>query len=96
VAKQLPAVKWFAVAGHINGGITGTLRAEANTEESAKNLRDVVNGFLALGRMQAQSDPKIAAMMHTVRLDGTGTTVQLSFDVPSELLDMISPKTVVQ
>ncbi len=95
VANQLPAVKWFAVAGHINGGISGTLRAEASSDESAKNLHDVVNGFLALGRMQAQSDPKVAAMLQSLQLTSKGRTVQLSFSVPSELLDMISPKTVV-
>ncbi len=93
IANKMPAVKWFAVAGHINGGISGTLRAEALDDASADNLRDVVRGFLALGRMQAQSDPKAAAMMQSLQLTGTGKTVQLSFAVPSEVLDMISPKT---
>jgi hypothetical protein len=93
VANQLPAVKWFAAAGHINGGISGTLRAEARDELSAENLRDVVRGFLALGRMQAQADPKVAAMLQSLQLTGTGRTVQLSFAVPSEVLDMISPKS---
>ena len=95
VANKIPAVKWFAVAGHVNGGISGTLRAEARDDLSADNLRDVVRGFLALGRMQAQSDPKAAALLQSFQLTGTGKTVQLSFAVPSEVLDMISPKTVV-
>ena len=93
VANKLPAVKWFAAAGHINGGISGTLRAEARDDVSADNLRDVVRGFLALGRMQAQSDPKAAAMLQSLQLTGTGKTVQLSFAVPSEVLDMMTPKT---
>lgn len=93
VANQLPAVKWFAVAGHVNGGISGTLRAEARDDPSAENLRDVVRGFLALGRMQAQADPKVAAMLQSLQLTGSGKTVQLSFSVPSEVLDMISPKS---
>ncbi len=95
VASRIPAVKWFAVAGHVNGGISGTLRAEARDDLSADNLRDVVRGFLALGRMQAQSDPKAAAMLQSLQLTGTGKTVQLSFAVPSEVLDMISPKPPV-
>ena len=38
-----------------NGGLSGTLRAEARDDQSAENLRDVVRGLLALARMQAQA-----------------------------------------
>jgi hypothetical protein len=91
VASQLPSVKWFAAAGHINGGISGTLRAEARDDQSAENLRDVVRGFLALGRMQAQADPKVGAVLQSLQLSGNGKTVQLSFSVPSEVIDMVAP-----
>ena len=43
---------------HIDGGVTGTLRAEARDDQSAENLRQVVQGFLALGRLQSQKDPE--------------------------------------
>ena len=89
VARQIPAVKWFAAAGHINGGITGTLRAEAKDDQSAENLRDVVRGLLALGRMHAQADPKAAPLIESLQLTGGGKTVQLSFTVPAELLDLL-------
>jgi len=88
VAKQLPAVKWFAAAGHVNGGISGSLRAEARDDQAAENLRDVVRGFLALARMQAQSDPRTAALVESLQLTGTGKTVALSFTVPAEVVDM--------
>src|SRR3954469_16748309 len=94
VAKQLPAVKWFAAAGHVNGGISGSLRAEARDDQAAENLRDVVRGFLALARMQAQSDPRTAALVESLQLTGTGKTVALSFTVPAEILQMI-PKAAV-
>ena len=89
VARQIPAVKWFAAAGHINGGIAGTLRAEARDDQAAENLRDIVRGLLALGRMQAQADPKAAALVESLQLTGRGKTVQLSFTVPAELLDLL-------
>jgi hypothetical protein len=89
VTRQIPAVKWFAAAGHINGGISGTLRAEARDDQAAENLRDVVRGFLALGRMQAQAEPKVAALVDSLQLTGTGKTVQLSFTVPAELLQLL-------
>ncbi len=89
IRSQIPAVKTFAVMSHIDGGVTGTLRAEARDDQAAENLRQVVQGFLALGRMQAQSDPKIAAMLQSLQLSGTGKTVALSFSVPAEIFDMI-------
>ena len=88
IANQVSAVKWFAAAGHINGGLSGTIRAEARDDQSAENLRDVVRGVLALGRLQAQSDPRLNAAVQSLELTGTGKTVSLSFTVPAELLDM--------
>jgi hypothetical protein len=89
IRAQIPAVKTFAVMSHIDGGVTGTLRAEARDDQAAENLRQVVQGFLALGRLQAQSDPKAAAMLQSLQLSGTGKTVALSFSVPAEIFDMI-------
>jgi hypothetical protein len=89
VSSRLPALKWFAAAGHVNGGLTGTLRAEARDEQAAENLRDVVRGVLGLARMQAQADPKTQALVESLQLTGTGKTVALSFSVPAEILEMI-------
>jgi hypothetical protein len=89
IAAKLPAIKTFAVMTHIDGGITGMFRAETKDDESATNLRQVVQGLLALGRMT--NDPKATAMMNSLQLTGTGKTVALSFSVPSELLDLIQP-----
>ena len=93
VSSRLPQLKWFAAAGHVNGGLSGSLRAEARDDQSAENLRDVVRGFLGLARMQAQADPRTAALIESLQLTGTGKTVALSFTVPAEVLDMI-PKAV--
>jgi hypothetical protein len=89
IARQIPAVKWFAAAGHVNGGLSGSLRAEARDDQAADNLRDVVRGFLALARMQAQSDPRTSALVDSLQLTGTGKTVALSFTVPAEVIEMI-------
>jgi|SRR4051812_21499043 hypothetical protein len=89
IRNQIPSVKTFAVMTHIDGGVSGTLRAEARDDQAADNLRQVVQGFLALGRMQAQSDPKVAAMLQTLQLSGSGKTVALSFTVPSEIFEML-------
>jgi len=87
IATKLPAIKTFAVMTHIDGGITGRVRAEAMDDESANNLRQVVQGLLALGKMT--NDPKATALINSMQLSGSGKTVSLSFAVPSEVIDMI-------
>ena len=90
VSSQIPALKWFAATGRINGGISGSLRAEARDEPSAKNLRDVITGLFALARLQGGSDPKMQAMIQALQLTGTGTTVTVSFTVPAEVFEALS------
>ena len=89
VLNQIPAITWFAVSGHVNGGLRGTLRAEARDDESANNLRDVVRGFMALAKLSANAKPELQAMMQSLELSGTGKTVSLSFAVPAEVFDVI-------
>jgi hypothetical protein len=92
IASRMPAVKTFAVMTHIDGGVTGSLRAETKDDASAENLRQVVQGMLALGRMSG--DPKATALLNSMQLSGTGKSVRLSFAVPSEVLDMIPLKAI--
>jgi hypothetical protein len=89
VQAQVPAIQWFTAAGHVNGGLSGVVKAEARDEESANNLRDVVRGFLALAKMQAGSKPELKAMVDSLQLAGDGTTVSLAFTVPTEVLDIL-------
>jgi hypothetical protein len=89
IASRMPPVKWFSAAGHVNGGISGTLRAEATDDESAELLRRQLSGALAFGEMVAKQDPKAGALINSLQLSGTGKTVALSFVIPAELLAMI-------
>jgi hypothetical protein len=89
VAGQIPAIKWFSASGHVNGGLRGQLRAEARDDQAAQNLRDVVNGFLALARMQAGEKPEFQALMSSLQVAGSGKTVSLDFAVPSEVLETL-------
>ena len=89
VSNQLSAVKWFAATGHVNGGVSGTFRAEARDEAAAENLRDVFRGLLALAKLQGGSDPRAAAVVQSLQLGGTGSTVTLSFTIPAEVIDLL-------
>jgi hypothetical protein len=89
VQSYLPAISWFSAATHINGGVSGVIKAEAKDEESAQNLRDVIRGVLAVAKMQAGNKPGMQELADSLMLSGEGKTVALAFSVPSELLDVI-------
>ena len=92
VANKIPAVTGFAVSGRINGGIGGTLTAETRDDEAAQSLRDVLTGFLALAKMQAGSRPELQPLFDSLQLGGVGTTVTLSFWIPSEAIERLLPE----
>jgi hypothetical protein len=89
IASQMPAITWFSAAGHINGGLSGQLKAETKDEATAKNLRDILGGFLAMARMQAANKPGMQQLADSLVLSGDGTNVQLAFSIPSEVLDLL-------
>jgi hypothetical protein len=90
VASQIPSVRLFSASGHINGGINAIIRAEARDDQAAQNLRDVVQGFLALARLQSNQQPELQALVNSLQLSGTGKTVALSFQLPSEVIDALA------
>ena len=92
IARQIPPIKWFAAAGHVNGGVSAQLRAEALDEQAAENLRGVVNGVISLARLQGQNDPKLTSLIQSLQLSGSGKTVQLSFTIPAEIFELMAPK----
>jgi hypothetical protein len=89
VANQIPPIQWFSATGRVNGGVSGQFRAETGDEQSAQNLRDVVNGFLALARLQASSQPELQVLVNSVQVSGTGRTVAMSFSLPVEVIEAL-------
>ena len=89
IRQHLPAIQQFSAATHINGGVSGVFKAEARDEESAKNMRDVLNGFLALAKMQSSARPELKTMVDSLQLTGDGKNVSVSFTLPSELFDAL-------
>ena len=89
IQSHLPAIQWFSAATHINGGVSGVFKAEARDEESARNMRDVLNGFLAFAKMQASTKPELKTMVESLQLSGDGKNVAVSFTLPSELFDAL-------
>jgi hypothetical protein len=83
----VPPLRFFSATGRVNGGVSGTVQAEAADDASAEQLRDVVRGLVALGNLQAGSRPELLAALKSVELGGTGKTVRLSFSFAPEALE---------
>ena len=90
IKAQIPAVQWFAVTGHVNGGLSGTIRVEGRDDQAAENLRDVVRGAMALARLQMGRDQNMDAVINSLQMTGTGKTVTMSFAVPSTVVDSLA------
>lgn len=90
VQKHIPAVQWFALSANLNGGVNGVIRAEAVDEKSGEELRAVVNGVLAAGRLVSGQDKRIEAMLNAMQVSGTGKTASIAFTIPPEILDIIN------
>jgi hypothetical protein len=87
VASQIPSLKYFTAAGRVNGGVSARLSAEARDEEAAKNLREVVQGFAALARLQAASKHELQPILQSLQIGGDGNTVQVSFSLPTAAVE---------
>jgi len=89
IASQMPAISMFSAAAHVNGGVSGSFKAETKDDATAQNLRDVMRGFLAMAKMQAGSKPGMQQLADSLVLSGEGKTVALQFAIPSEVLDVL-------
>jgi hypothetical protein len=90
ILQHLPAVQWFALTTRINGGVTGSIRADALDDAAAENLRDVVRGGLAMGRLVSGQDQNIKMLLDSMQMTGTGKTVALTFSVSPQMLDVLA------
>jgi hypothetical protein len=90
---QLPQLEWLAASANVNGGLTGTLRAEARDDKAATDLHAVITGGLAAVRMMSGQDKRLETLINSVQVMGAGKTVTVTFALQPELFDMISGVT---
>ncbi len=81
----------FSVGGRVNGGVRLTLQVETPDEAASQNLRDILQGFLALARMQADAQPEIAAILDSVQLRAAPEeyVVSLSMTLPTATVEWL-------
>ena len=91
VESQVSQVEAFAVGARVNGGVSGTLTAEARDEETGRNLRDLLQGLLALARLQIGPRPELRGLLDSIRLTSAGANVTLAFDLPADAVLELLP-----
>lgn len=94
--QRMPTLSWFSAAGHLNGGITGTFKAEAKDDEAATNLRDMLRGVVAMVKLQAGDKPELRAVVDSLQLGGEGRTVAVGFTVPVQFFDVLEQQRKAQ
>ena len=89
-------VNAFSVAGRVNGGIRLTVRAETPDETAGQNLRDILQGFLALARTQVDAQPEIAGILDSVQLRAAPgePVVSLSMTLPTETVEWLWDRAI--
>jgi hypothetical protein len=87
---KLPAINWVSVTGHVNGGLRAAVRAETRDDAAAKNLRDVLNGMLALAKLQTGQRAELDAVINSIELSGEGKNVSLGLAIPMEAFDQLA------
>jgi len=89
IAAKVPPVQWFSASARVDGGVAGTLKAEASDEQAARNLRELLNGLFALARLQAGDRPEVQALVSGLNLSGAGKTIELAFNIPASVIDLL-------
>ena len=89
VARQVPAITWFSISGRVTDGFDGVIRAETRDQDAAKNLRDVVQGFIALAKLQAGGNSKLQSLIQSLDVGGDDKTVALTFSMPGAAIDSL-------
>jgi hypothetical protein len=89
---SLPALKSLTVTGDLDPEVSLAVTGEASDELAAKNLADVVRGFVALLSLQAQQKPELQRLASAVTVATEQNRVLVSARVPYELLDALHAK----
>jgi len=89
IQNQIPPMQWFAVSAQVDRGISGRLLADARDDQSGEQLRAIVNGALAAAKLMTSQNPKLDAALSGIQASGTGKSVEVTFSVSPDVLDLM-------
>jgi hypothetical protein len=89
---ELPALKSLVVTGDLDPQVSIDLTGEAGDEAAAKNLADVVRGFVALASLQASQKPELKQLASAISVTTEAARVHVAARVPYEVIESLQPK----
>jgi hypothetical protein len=89
---SLPALKSLTVTGDLDPQVSLSITGEAADDVAAKNLADVVRGFVALMSLQAQQKPELQRLASAVTVATETNHVLVTARIPYELLDALQSR----
>jgi ADP-ribose pyrophosphatase YjhB (NUDIX family) len=89
---NLPALQALTVTGDLDPQVSLNVTGEAKDELAARNLADVVRGFVALMSLQSQQKPELQQLASAFTVATEANRVLVSARVPYEMLDALQGK----
>jgi hypothetical protein len=90
--RRLPPLRAFSVSGRFAAELRLRGRGKAFDAKSAVELADLVRGVVALGRLQANADPGMSAIVDSIQIGQVDEEVEISLAVPYETLRNLSER----
>jgi len=90
-AISLPALRSVIVTGDLEPQLSFSVTGDTADAAAAKNVADLVRGFVALASLQASQKPELAQLATAVSVTTEEARVHVNGRFPYELLDALSP-----
>lgn len=91
-AAALPGLKSMVVTGDLDPELSLEMTGEAQDEAAARQLADVIRGFVALAQLQSSRKPELKQLAAAVSVTTEAGSVRVTARFPYELLDALKPK----
>lgn len=88
----LPALVGLTVTGDLDPQVALQVTGEARDALAARNLADVVRGFVALASLQAQQKPELQQLASAISVATEENRVLVSTRIPYEVIEALQPK----
>src|SRR6266568_5433988 len=89
---ELPALRSLIVTGDLEPVISLAITGDAADEAAAKNLANIVSGFVSLVALQASQKPELRDLAQAISVATERSHVLVNARVPYEMLEALQPK----
>jgi hypothetical protein len=91
-AITLPALKSLLVTGDLEPVVSLAITGDTPDAEAAKNLANIVTGFVSLMALQASQKPELKDLAQAISVATEESRVHVNARVPYEMLEALHPR----